>query len=62
MAVGFFDLIWVDKVSVDLICLNFDGIVMRFNIVFDFSFNISFDKNLILRNNDVVLVNISGLI
>lgn len=62
MVVGFFDLIWVDKVSVDLICLNFDGIVMRFNIVFDFSFNISFDKNLILRNNDVVLVNISGLI
>lgn len=61
LAAGSFDPVRADKASVDLIRLNPDGTVTRLNIAPDFSFNISSDRNPTLRNNDVVLVNTSGL-
>ncbi|MBE9203012.1 polysaccharide biosynthesis/export family protein [Synechocystis salina LEGE 06099] len=61
LAAGSFDPIRADKASVDLIRLNPDGTVTRLNIAPDFSLNISSDRNPTLRNNDVVLVNTSGL-
>lgn len=61
LAAGSFDPIRADKASVDLIRLNPDGTVTRLNIAPDFGLNISSDRNPTLRNNDVVLVNTSGL-
>ncbi|MBE9241182.1 SLBB domain-containing protein [Synechocystis salina LEGE 00031] len=61
LAAGSFDPVRADKASVDLIRLNPDGTVTRLNIAPDFSLNISSDRNPTLRNNDVVLVNTSGL-
>ncbi|WLT37652.1 hypothetical protein NON20_18155 [Synechocystis sp. B12] len=61
LAAGSFDPIRADKASVDLIRLNPDGTVTKLNIAPDFSLNISSDRNPTLRNNDVVLVNTSGL-
>ncbi|WP_228016645.1 SLBB domain-containing protein [Synechocystis sp. LEGE 06083] len=61
LAAGSFDPVRADKASVDLIRLNPDGTVTKLNIAPDFSLNISSDKNPTLRNNDVVLVNTSGL-
>jgi polysaccharide export outer membrane protein len=50
-----------NKTSVDLIRLNPDGTVTKLNISPDFSESINSAKNPTLRNNDVVLVNTSGL-
>ncbi len=61
LAAGSFDPIRANQTSVDLIRLNPNGTVTKLNIAPDFSLNISSDKNPTLRNNDVVLVNTSGL-
>lgn len=61
LAAGSFDPIRANQTSVDLIRLNPNGTVTKLNIAPDFSLGVSSDKNPTLRNNDVVLVNTSGL-
>ncbi len=61
LAAGNFDKRRAKQKSVELIRLNDDGTVTRREIAVDFSKDISSENNPVLRNNDVIVVNRSGL-
>ncbi len=61
LAGGGFNPVRADQENVNLIRLNPDGTVTRLTVRPDFSQGVSSENNPTLRNNDIVLVNTSGL-
>ncbi len=61
LSAGAFNRIRANKNSIDLIRLNLDGTVTKRTVTIDLTAGINEETNPLLRNNDIIVVNRSGL-
>lgn len=61
LSAGAFNRVRANKNSIDLIRLNLDGTVTKRTVTIDLTAGINEETNPLLRNNDIIVVNRSGL-